>query len=295
MRILITGIAGFIGSHLAKRLIDLGHDVIGVDNLSHPSDAVRSFVFSNMSFVQFAQADDLKFDVIFHLAAHINVDESIQKPKDYFDNNTVDTFLFLEECRKKDFKGKIIYASSGEVYGTAQYQTIDENHPLCPSSPYAVSKLLADQLCQNYARLYGLDITIIRNFNTFGEYQRSGMYGGVIAKFKHQAKNGEAITVYGSGEQMRDYMYISQAVNGYILSMENKLPIIINLGTGKPIKIIDIANFIAKKFNTKIIHTEPRINEIMRLEADVSLALRHGYKIETDFWYHLDKYLDFED
>ena len=292
--ILITGIAGFIGSHLAKRLIELNYDVIGVDNLSNYCENPKDFIFNPVNFIQYVQENDLnQFDVIFHLAASINVDESIEYPEVYFNNNAKGTFIFLEELRKQNFKGKFIYASSAEVYGNARHQVMDEGHPLDPLSPYAVSKLSAEQFCKNYAQLYGLDITVIRNFNTFGEYQRDGFYGGVIAKFKAQAKNNESITVYGSGEQMRDYMHVSQAVSGYILAMEQKLPTIINFGSGKPIRIIDIANHIAGKFNVPIIHTKSRPNEIMRLQADITRAMGYGYKVETDFWKHLEDYLNF--
>lgn len=292
MKILITGAKGFIGSHLGNRLGQLGYEVVGVDNLSHTCLNPINFKYEVMDYRQFVQQNDLNdFGAIFHLAAHINVDESIIAPEAYMLNNAMGTITLLEQARKNNYKGKIIFASSAEVYGTAQKQDMDEDHPLDPLSPYAVAKLAAEQMCKLYAQLHGLDVTVVRNFNTFGEWQSGGMYGGVIAKFKTQAKMGEDITVYGSGEQMRDYMHISQAVNGYVLALTTKLPNIINFGSGKPIKIIDIANHIAKKYDAKIVHTAPRPGEVMRLQADVSRALRYGYKVETDFWHHLDDYL----
>jgi dTDP-glucose 4,6-dehydratase len=292
MRILLTGCCGFIGSHLGNKLVELGHEVLGVDNLSNYSDNKKNFKYEAIDFRQYVQEQDLDFDVIFHLAAAINVDESIKIPEYYFTNNSFGTLQLLEAARKRNFKGKIIYASSAEVYGTAQRAVMDEDHPLDPLSPYAVSKLAAEQLCKNYAQLYGLNIQVIRNFNTFGEHQRGGFYGGVIAKFKAQALKGEALTVYGSGEQMRDYMHISQAVDGYVLAMETKMPLIVNFGSGKPIKIVDIANYISTKFKVSLHYTNPRPNEIMRLQADVTRAMKCGYKVETDFWVHLENYLN---
>lgn len=294
MKILITGAAGFIGSHLGNRLVELGHQVLGVDDYSNPSQNKLEFQCESLHYLQYAKENDLTvFDVIFHLAASINVDESIDFPEKYFNNNTQGTFLFLEQLRKFKFKGKFIYASSAEVYGTAQTQRMSEDHPLVPLSPYACSKLAAEQFARNYSELYGLNITVIRNFNTFGPYQGGGMYGGVIAKFKKQAEEDEPITVYGSGEQMRDYMHISQAISGYVLAMEQKMPTVVNFGAGVPIKIIDIANFIAKRKGARVIHTTPRPNEILRLEADISRAVAHGYKVETDFWKHLEDFIDF--
>lgn len=295
MRILITGSKGFIGSHLTERLTALGHDVLGVDNLSHYSpreeDGHQKYILS--TFQQYVSENTLDdFDAIVHLAAHINVDESIEAPQMYFTNNAQGTLTLLEACRAQGFKGKIIFASSAEVYGNAQRPIMDEDHPLDPLSPYAVSKLAAEQLCKNYAQLYGLDITVIRNFNTFGEGQNGGVYGGVIAKFRAQARAGQALTVYGSGEQARDYMHISQAVDGYVLALTAKLPTIINFGSGVPIKIIDIANHIAKKFGVPVEHAKSRPNEIMMLRADIARAQRYGYKVGTDFQKHLDAYLD---
>ena len=294
MKILVTGSSGFIGSHLANRLIDLGHDVDGVDNLSNPStnDSRAGLHLTNLRQFLRDNGGVKGYDAIYHLAAYINVDESIKHPEIYFENNAVMTLWILEAIRNSENKPKLIFASSAEVYGNAQRPIMDEDHPLDPVSPYAVSKLAAEQLCKNYAQLYGLDITVIRNFNTFGDGQRGGVYGGVIAKFKEQAKAGGPLTVYGSGEQSRDYMHISQAVDGYVLALNTDLPTIINFGSGQTHKIIDIANAVAKKFDVKIEHFPVRPNEIMRLQADIGRAKRYGYQMQTDFWRHLDEYLD---
>jgi len=291
MRILITGAAGFIGSHLGNRLVELGHEVVGVDNLGNYCNQHRDFRLVTADFRQIFELEPKPFDAIYHLAARINVDESIETPAFYFQENANGTLFLLEHLRQAKSTTKFIYASSAEVYGTARHQKMDEGHPLDPQSPYAVSKLAAEQLCKNYAQLYAMPITVVRNFNTFGEHQRGGRYGGVIAKFKGQAMRGEPITVYGSGEQMRDYMHISQAVAGYVLALETSLPLIVNFGSGTPIRIIDIANAIAKRFNAKVTHTPNRPGEIMRLEADIGRAEAYGYRAETDFWKHLDYYL----
>jgi len=292
-KILITGAKGFIGAHLGNRLSQLGYEVVGIDNLSHYSECPITFKYEVVPFQQFIAEHDLhEYHAIFHLAAHINVDESILAPDEYFRNNAMGTLDFLKRLHSCGYKGKFIFASSAEVYGSAQKPLMDEDHPLDPLSPYAVAKLAAEQMCKLYAQLFGLNITVIRNFNTFGEYQNGGVYGGVIAKFKNQALAKKPITVYGSGEQMRDYMHISQAVAGYVLALQQNLPTIVNFGSGTPIKIIDIANYIAKKFDGEVVHTTPRPGEVMRLEADITRAKHYGYKVETDFWKHLEGYLN---
>lgn len=296
--ILVTGVAGFIGSHLANRLVELGHTVIGIDDYSSGPMEGRNPLHKDIKVINADYSTchilyDEHFDVVFHLAASINVDESIKEPAKYFDNNASGTLRLIDAIRENQRECKFIYASSAEVYGSATTAKISEEHVLDPLSPYAVSKMAAEQMLKVYAQVFFMDITIIRNFNTFGEFQRGDFYGGVISKFAHLAKKGEPLPVYGSGEQSRDYMHISQAVEGYILAMENKLPNIVNFGSGTPIKIIDIANFIAKEFQVDIFHDRPRPNEIVRLEADISRAEQYGYKVQTDFWVNLKAYLEF--
>ena len=287
MKVLITGAKGFIGSHLGNALVSRGDEVIGIDNESHASENPVTFSVLKDD----AKNIDLEgIDVVLHLAAHINVDESIEKPIEYFENNVIETVRILEKLRQFP-KCKFIYASSAEVYGTAIETPMSEMHPLTPLSPYATSKLSAEEVCKLYADLHKCDITIIRNFNTFGPYQRGDYYGGVIAKFIAQAKAGVPLTVYGSGEQMRDYMHVSQAVTGYMLAIDKKLPLVINFGSGNSVKIIDIAKRIAEKLNARIEHLAPRPNEIKSLKADVSEAISFGYQIQTDFWNHLDELL----
>lgn len=291
MKVLVTGAKGFIGSHLGNRLKDIGYQVIGIDNECHKSDNETRFEVINEDY-RSARRLFVDVDVVFHLAAYINVDESIEKPQEYFDNNALGTLSILNFLNKQNHEVKFIFASSAEVYGSAQWPVIDEDHQLDPLSPYAVSKLAAEQTVKLYGQIYGMNTTVIRNFNTFGEYQRGGLYGGVIAKFAHLGKQGKNLPVYGSGEQSRDYMHISQAIDGYVLALEKDLPGIINFGSGSEVKIIDIANKIAERFNVEVMHEKTRPGELMRLKADVSRAKSYGYNVTTDFWSHLDKYLD---
>ena len=292
MRILITGARGFAGSHLGNALVERKHDVFGVDDLSAPSNNKVAFPVEVRKVSTLTPELLENVDVLIHLAARINVDESILKPLMYVTENVDETISLLELIRTHAPNIKLIYASTSEVYGSGDGSPMSESHPLQPASPYAISKLAAEQLCANYRDIHGLDVTIVRNFNTFGEYQRDGMYGGVIPKFVSQGLAGQPITVFGDGMQSRDYMHVSQSITGYIMATEDTVPALYNCGSGETHKIIDIAKAISKKFNVPIVHLERRPNEVQFLCADVSFAQKHGYAITTDFWAMLDRYCD---
>jgi len=292
MRILLTGARGFVGSHLGNELTRRGHDVIGVDDMSSPSTNEVVFPVHEMKVGALTPEMLEGVDAIFHLAAKVNVDESILKPQLYFDENVSETIHLLELARTYAPRAKFIYASTSEVYGTGRTDKMAEDHPLEAASPYAVSKMAADRLVGIYGDMHGMDVTVVRNFNTFGEHQRDGLYGGVIPKFVSQALKGEPITVFGDGTQSRDYMHVSQAITGYTMILEHDMPRLYNCGLGETFPIIEIAQFIAKKFDVPIEHRPARPNEVLFLCADVSLAREHGYTITTDFWNMLDAYIE---
>lgn len=290
MHILITGARGFVGSHLGNTLVLKGHDVVGIDDMSNPSTNTVNFPVITMRVGDMTEEHIVGMDAIFHLAAKVNVDESITFPQPYFDTNVSETIHLLELIRHHTPHVRFIYASTSEVYGSGMTEKMDETHPLEAASPYAVSKMAADRLINIYGAMHGMNVTVVRNFNTFGEHQRDGLYGGVIPKFVSQALKKEPITIFGDGSQSRDYMHISQAVTGYTMVLERDMPKLYNCGLGETFPIIDIATFIAKKFDVPIIHLPARPNEVLFLCADVSLAKAHGYEITTDFWGMLDAY-----
>ncbi len=285
MKVLITGAKGFIGSHLGNFLTDKGISVIGVDNESHPS---KNQVRFSVELCDAKDSDVRGFDAIIHLAAHISVDESILKPVEYFENNVLQTVQLLDNIKKNNPHCLFIFASSAEVYGSAQYIPMTESHPLSPQSPYAETKRTCEEYCQMYKKMFDLNIKIIRNFNTFGNFQNEGNYGGVISKFIKLAKGGISLPVFGTGEQVRDYMHISYLVNFYFqaLTREN-FPDLIHVGSGMSVKIIDIAKTISKKFNVDIYNEPARHGEIMVLQADTSslasIGLPSYNSFEKDF------------
>ena len=292
-KILITGAAGFIGSHLYEKL-KKNNEVIGIDNFFHSSThpLTKEVRYCDVRYYQ----DIEKFidwaDVVFHLAAQIHVDRSLISPIETTDININGTLNVLEAVHK--YGKKMVFASSSEVYGTAQKSFIDEKHPLDAQSPYAASKVAGDRYCKAYYDSFGTQVAILRNFNTFGPYQADDSYGGVIAIFTRKALLGEPLVVYGDGEQERDYMSVQDAVGGYEFCIQEELwgqPI--NIGTGKTVTINELALKIKKltKSKSKIIHGEPRPGEVRCLRADTTFATDKGFKIKTKFDDNLKEYV----
>ncbi|MCK4522401.1 MAG: NAD-dependent epimerase/dehydratase family protein [Nanoarchaeota archaeon] len=285
--ILITGNKGFIGSHLMKQL---GNEVMGIDNNFHPSKNKVESIIGDIRNKELVDELVQKVDVVFHLAAVIHVDYSIKYPADTLDVNIGGTLNILEACRK--YNKKLIFASSSEVYGSSQAEYMNEEHLLDCQSPYAATKVAGDRLCKSYMDTYGMDISILRNFNTFGEWQNDGSYGGVIAIFTRQALAGKPITVFGDGSQERDYMHINDAIRGYVLAASMKG--VLNIGTGKTVSVLEIAKMIKEITESKseIVFLGERAGEVQRLCADISKAKKLGFEPRTDFKKNLIDYVN---
>ncbi len=294
MKIAITGGAGFIGYHLHKRLEELGNQVISIDNFSHPSKAPHKAIYGDIRYYDSVVSLIKNSDIVFHLAAQIHVDKSRNNPEETIDTNINGTLNVLEACRR--YGKKLVFASSSEVYGTSTSIEMGEHHPTNPQSPYAASKLAGDALCRAYIDTYKMDIVVLRNFNTFGIYQNDGSYGGVISIFTKAALEGKPLHIFGNGEQERDYMEVSDAVQAYIISAfsQDKLVGVLNAGTGKTITVNEIADLVKKitKSKSEIIHVEPRPGEVQRLCADNSLAMSYGFKPTTVFERDLESYIN---
>lgn len=287
MKILITGAAGFLGSHLSEKYVNEGHIVYGIDNLLNGNlNNVRTLLHrKNFKFIH----DDIRnkelyskiptdIDAIIHLAAQIHVDRSIVNPEETFDINVSGTMKVLEYARMNDIN-KILFASTSEVYGSAKYVPMNEDHPLAAQHPYGVSKIAADRLCYTYNETYDLGIDIIRCFNFFGPRQKDSGYGGVIAIFINRVLQNKPPIIYGDGSQTRDYMYVEDAVTAYdkvLHSKDNPGKYGINFGTGTEKSVNEIAELTIKyagaENNLKAIHVDPRPTEVQRLFADISKA-----------------------
>jgi len=283
--VLVTGGAGFIGSHLVDKLLSSGHRVIVLDDFSsgNVNNVWLHIANPNFRLVRGSILDEhtveevvSKASIIYHLAAQIHVDRSILDPSLTFRVNALGTLLVLEAARKSDIE-LFVHMSSCEVYGSAQYTPMDEKHPLCPSSPYAASKAAADRLAYSYFNTYKLPLVVIRGFNTFGPRQRDKGYAAVIPKFIRNCLTGKPPVIYGDGKQTRDYTYVTDmtdALYSLLSTGKNIHGMTLNVGSGREVEVIEIARKILEMTNLHIqpVFASERPSEVRRLVADTSEA-----------------------
>lgn len=298
MNILVTGGAGFIGRWVVKRLLNDNHKVWILDDLSNGRKENIEEFLNNPNFMEFIEGDiknletvnklfENKFDICYHLGASINVQDSIDQPRTTFENDTVGTFNVLEACKKNNTK--IVFMSTCMVYDRADSDKgIDEKHPTKPASPYAGSKIAGENIVLSYWYAYHMPAVVVRPFNTYGPFQKTGGEGGVIAIFIKKALAGETLNIYGTGEQTRDFLYVEDCADfvvncGYSDRVNGE---IVNAGLGRDITINDLAFLIAKD-KSKIKHIEhihPQ-SEIMKLlcnseKADKILGWKPKFTLE---------------
>lgn len=286
MRMLITGGAGFIGSHLCERYVTEGHTVICLDNfmsgnltnVRHLLDC-RNFklIKGDIRDKELLEKIMRDVEVVFHLAAQIHVDRSYIEPGLTYDVNVIGTQNILETARLLDVR-KVIHASTSEVYGSSMYHPMDEKHPLNAPHPYGASKIAADRMCYAYIKTYGMNIAIMRLFNVFGPRQRDIGYGGVISIFARRVLSNMPPIIYGDGRQTRDYTFVQDAVRAYDLTLGYDEPLgePINFGSGREVTVLHLAERIIDLFGrngaVKPVLAAPRMGEVQRLIADASRA-----------------------
>lgn len=267
MRVLLTGSAGFIGSHVAERLLKLGHEVVGIDNFDPFYDrSIKEDNLSiaksnpNFSFYEFdfaTEADKLndlpKFDILIHLAAKAGVRPSIENPKAYIEANYTGTVNLLEFLKERGVK-KMVFASSSSVYGNCPNIPFTETEALDkPISPYAFTKRGGEMMNYTYHHLENIDMVNLRFFTVYGPRQRPDL---AIHKFIKKILNNEPIQMFGDGSSARDYTFIDDIVSGILKSMEYVLENspcfeIINLGNNKPVKLKQLISTIENTLNQK--------------------------------------------
>jgi len=281
--VLITGGAGFIGSHLADALVE-HNDVIVLDNLS---TGKRENVPDGATFVEGDVRDaDVVADVsdgvdlIFHKAAVVSVERSIDEPAFSHEVNFDGTLTLLEAARRVD--ARVVFASSAAIYGDPDTFPITESDPVDPQSPYGIDKCAADQYLRAYHDLYGLETVALRYFNAYGPRQTASDYSGVISIFGEQARAGEPITVNGDGTQTRDFVHVSDVVTANLLAATTEhVGTAYNIGTGGETSIRSLAETIQATVGTDspIVHGDPRPGDIQRSRADITTAReRLGYE-----------------
>ena len=283
-RIVVTGAAGFIGSNLTDRLLELGAEVIGIDNLFNGRLENLDYAFKHGKF-EFHKGDirDLNFllemfrdtDIIFHLAAFTSVPQSIKMPENCNDVNVNGVLNVLNAARRKDVE-KIIYASSSSVYGDTPTLPKKEDMRRLPISPYGVAKLACEAYMQVYHQVYGLKTTSLRYFNVFGPRQKDSTYSGVIAIWLGNIIRNEDLTIFGDGTNSRDFTYIMDVIQANLLAAKQDVAgEIFNIGAGLPITLTNLAKLMLKlthKEHLKINYTAPRPGDILHSYADIGKA-----------------------
>jgi UDP-glucose 4-epimerase len=264
MKIIVTGGAGFVGSHLTELLIKNGHFPIIIDNLN-----TGKFKYIK-KFVDEGKADFIKLDIrnfsklmklpkcsaVIHLAAIASVLESIDNPFFVNDVNVNGTLNMLEFCRKKNIK-KFIFTSSAAIFGNNESK-ITESSPTVPTTVYGSSKLTGEQYCRIYSELFGITTIILRPFNIYGPRQND-TYAGVITKFLNRLKKNKPPIIFGTGKQTRDFIHAHDVARAFFLALRyNKTKFdVFNLGTGKSTSINTLARYFlnsTKKHSTRLIH-----------------------------------------
>ncbi|MFH0970346.1 MAG: NAD-dependent epimerase/dehydratase family protein [Candidatus Diapherotrites archaeon] len=290
---LVTGGSGFIGRHVVKKLLENeDYTVTVLDNYSNSTPQNLDEFRGNPRLVNVIEgsvedgevvkrAFQTHFDIVFHLAAQVNVQYSIDHPERDFSANVVGTFNVLEECRKQN--GIFVLVSTCMVYDMADSnKPISEIHPTRQKSPYAASKLAAEILVENYYYAYGLPVVILRPFNTYGPFQKTNNEGGVVTIFVNRFIEGKPILIFGDGTQTRDLLFVEDTADfivkaGFDSRAHGK---IYNAGLGKDISINNLALLITKNKDLiqHVEHHHPQ-SEIIRLWCDNGKAERElGWK-----------------
>lgn len=286
-RVLVTGGAGFIGSHLVDRLIAEDLEVIVLDNLQggklgniRQHNDKKNFRFVHDDIRNFNLVKDLIKDVdaVFHKAAIVSVPQSIEDPALVNDVNVNGTLNLLKASLDSNVK-RFIYASSCAVHGNAVNLPIKENSELEPLSPYGVSKLAAESYVKVFYKAFGLETVCLRYFNVYGSRQVQGPYSGVITQFIDCLAKNLPLVIFGDGEQTRDFVHVGDVVEANMLALKNGKIIgeTYNIATGVATTINQLAKIlmeITNKTELRLVRAEPRKGDIKHSVADISKARR---------------------
>ncbi len=292
MNILVTGAAGFIGSHVCEKLLISQNKITGIDNFDPFYDVsikednlniLTSYPAFNFYKADIRDSQKLaqifsshSFDAVIHLAAKAGVRPSLIQPAEYMDVNVIGLTNVLELSRIHQVK-RFIFASSSSVYGNQTKTPFSENDDVSfPISPYSASKRSGELLCQVYQHLYKLEIACLRLFTVYGPRQRPDL---AIHKFTELALLGKPIELFGDGMSLRDYTYISDIVDGIVAvtTMENLNYQIFNLGNGHPIKLLDMIHALQSNLNIElqIMYKDMQAGDVDQTHADISKASKY--------------------
>jgi len=299
MKALVTGGAGFIGSNLVELLLGEGHDVVILDDLSSgyaenlTPDA--TFVEGDVSAPGVAESAAAGCDVIFHLAASVGNTRSIDNPVRDSEINVIGTLRVLEAARSHGIN-RVVASSSAGIFGELKTLPIAEDHPQDPDSPYGASKLAEEKMCLVYNKLYGMKNVALRYFNVFGLRQRYDAYGNVIPIFAEKMLRHQTVTIFGDGEQTRDFVHAADVARAnYLAGMSDSAAGAFNIGSGTRISINALAEMMARLIgeDSEIVHGDPRPGDVRDSLASVAAAkASFGFVPSVDFEQGLAEYLD---
>ncbi|MFC2010270.1 SDR family oxidoreductase [Chloroflexota bacterium] len=305
-KVIVTGGAGFIGSYLSEMLVEQGCQVTIIDDLSTGKIDNTNALLRNRG-VEFVQGSITDFNTlqkvvkgaeyIFHLAAIPSVPRSIENPQATNNVNVNGTLNVLLAAREQNIR-KVVYSSSSSVYGDTKVLLKKEDMAPQPLSPYAVSKLTGEYYCRVFHRVYQLPTVCLRYFNVYGPRQDpASQYAAAIPRFITQVLSGKPVTIYGDGEQTRDFTFVKDAVEANILAAESDASGVYNIGSGENITINHLAKLIAELSGKKMkwVFQDTRAGDVRHSLADISAAKAFGYKpkynlkdglIETIGWFN---------
>lgn len=298
MNALVTGGAGFIGSNIVKLLLKKGWNVRILDNLSsgyqvNLKGLPITFVHGDICDVKTAEDACKNMDVVFHLAASVGRQKSLDHPQLDSMTNLIGTVNILEGMRKHNVS-KIVYSSSAAMFGELETDTIAEDHPQNADSPYGVSKLSAEKMILAYAGIYDIQGVCLRYFNIYGKNQRFDLYGNVIPIFAKRIYENGRISIYGDGEQTRDFLNVADVANANCLAAEKDVSGVFNLGSGGSITINRLAEMMTKisGTNTPVEYLPERAADVRHCKANTEKAQRElGFTATVHLEQGLQEYM----
>lgn len=294
-RYLVTGGAGFIGSNIAEELVARGEEVVVFDNLSTGHEGNIEHIRQDIKFVKgdIRNASEVRMaldgvDYVLHQAALASVPRSIDEPLLVNDVNVGGTLTVLDESRHAGVKC-VVYAASSSAYGDSEVLPKREGLLPLPLSPYGVSKLVGEYYCSVYSKVYGLPTVSIRYFNVFGPRQDpASQYAAVIPIFISNLLEGKSPTIYGDGEQSRDFTYVGNIVKANILAAHSDKAAgqVVNVACGGRFTLNELYGTLCEMIGVSIdpVFSDPRLGDVKHSHADISMAEELlGYSVDTDF------------
>jgi len=302
---LVTGGAGFIGSHIAEALVRRGDKVRVLDNLSTGHRSNLSHIADDVEFIEGDLVDSdvvakavKGVDCVFHQAALASVPRSVEFPLDTNAACVTGTVNLLDQARKANV-GRVVYAASSSAYGDQPNSSKRETDLVNPLSPYAAAKLAAEMYCQAFYHTYGLETVCIRYFNVFGPRQDpDSPYSAVIPLFITAMLSGKSPTIYGDGLQSRDFTYVDNVVHGNLLAAESETAVghSINVANGRATDLLTLMVALQKMLGVDIqpVHEPTRVGDVRESMADITLARKLlGYEPPVDFEEGLRRSIDY--